>query len=139
MVYSFSKFFCNCACYIHCFILNPAAGKTQRTEEMSRSIEAVCGERDVQYEIYLTTCVGDAGEYVKRRVAQDPSEAYRFYACGGDGTLCEVVNGVMATAGDVSVGLIPSGTGNDFVRNFTNREIFLTLARSLTARQWQLT
>ena len=38
----------------------------------------------------------------------------RVYACGGDGTLFEVINGVN---GQVPVGVIPCGSGNDFVKN----------------------
>ena len=116
---------------IHCFILNPAAGKTERTEALCREIETVCAEKGVRYEVYQTTCVGDATEYVKRRMAQDDEETYCFYACGGDGTLCEVVNGVKAAKGEASVGLIPSGTGNDFARNFTARERFFDIAAQL--------
>lgn len=117
----------------HCFILNPAAGQTERVEELSRKIEQTCEARGVTYELYRTACVRDATEYVKRRVALSPSEDYRFYACGGDGTLCEVVEGVMnaETGGERSVGLIPSGTGNDFVRNFTGRELFFDIDAQL--------
>lgn len=41
----------------------------------------------------------------------------RFYACGGDGTVNEVFGGTAGFA-DVGVGIIPIGTGNDFVKNF---------------------
>ncbi|MBQ9783802.1 MAG: YegS/Rv2252/BmrU family lipid kinase [Clostridia bacterium] len=119
----------------YCFILNPAAGKGEHTEALKQSIDSVCGERGVDYEVYRTACVGDATEYVKRRVAEDPSEQYAFYACGGDGTLCEVVCGAMRLPEDVqvSVGLIPSGTGNDFVRNFSERERFFDIEAQLDA------
>ncbi len=110
----------------HCFILNPAAGKGALAEQIKPRIEKICSDRQTDYEIYMTAGVKDASEYVKRRVAEDPTEEYRFYACGGDGTLCEVVNGVMRLENreKISVGLIPSGTGNDFVRNFTHRDQF---------------
>ena len=38
---------------------------------------------------------------------------------GGDGTINEIVNGAPCNP-NVEFGVIPSGTGNDFVRNFTN-------------------
>ena len=117
----------------HCFILNPAAGQKERTASLGEEIRRVCEEKEAEYELYYTVCVGDATEYVKRRVAEEPEGDYRFYACGGDGTLCEVVNGVMSAigGGERSVGLIPSGTGNDFVRNFTNRERFFDIGAQL--------
>lgn len=58
----------------------------------------------------------------KREQARQASAVRgRLIACGGDGTFNEVLNGVMQTphgAENVSVGLVPTGTGNDFVRNF---------------------
>ena len=61
-----------------------------------------------------------------RKTAAESSERLRFYACGGDGTLGEVVNGA---AGQVNaeVGLIPIGTGNDFVRNFADAGDFFDI------------
>ena len=117
----------------HCFILNPAAGQKERTGQLSEEIRRVCDSREVDYEIYLTTCVGDATEYVKRCVAEAPSEDFRFYACGGDGTLSEVVTGSVEAegTGERTVGLIPSGTGNDFVRNFTDGERFFDINAQL--------
>lgn len=108
----------------YCFILNPAAGKGRVSEQLEQTIQAICEEKNLNFEIYKTSGIGDATEYVKRTVALNELEQYRFYACGGDGTLCEVVNGVMAlTHTDrVAVGVIPSGTGNDFARNFTYKE-----------------
>src|SRR5688572_21929663 len=37
-------------------------------------------------------------------------------ACGGDGTISEVANGIMAAGGDAELGILPSGTGGDFRR-----------------------
>ena len=119
----------------YCFILNPAAGKGDLTEKIRSALTEYAGERRKDVELYHTTGKNDATEYVRRRVALDPAEEYRFYACGGDGTLCEVVNGVMSLSDRerVSVGLIPSGTGNDFVRNFSPKEFFLQIDHQLDA------
>ena len=121
----------------YCFILNPAAGKGRVVEELEQNIQSTFQEKDLHFEIYHTTGVGDASEYVKRTVALDPLEQYRFYACGGDGTLCEVVNGVMSLEHRerVAVGLIPSGTGNDFVRNFTYGENFHNIEAQIAATE----
>lgn len=124
----------------YCFILNPAAGKGTLVEELKTNIEKRCLASGVSFEIYLTTCVGDATEYVRKTVEECPEEDYRFYACGGDGTLCEVVGGAVRVAdrSRVSVGLIPSGTGNDFVRNFTERENFFDIDAQLGAAEYAI-
>ncbi|MBE7052591.1 MAG: hypothetical protein E7395_08535 [Ruminococcaceae bacterium] len=41
----------------------------------------------------------------------------RFIACGGDGTVSEVLNGI-TNCPDSEIGVVPMGTGNDFCRNF---------------------
>ena len=119
----------------YCFLLNPAAGKGAHVTELAPKIEAACAARGVPFEIYLTTGVGDATEYVTCTVASEPDEDYCFFACGGDGTLGEVVNGVMRLPDSrrVSVGVIPSGTGNDFVRNFDGKERFFDVEAQLEA------
>lgn len=121
----------------YCFILNPAAGKGTSLDELEAQIDAACREKELTFEIYRTVGVGDAKDYVKRTVAQNPAEAYRFYACGGDGTICEVMNGIMELENPerVALGVMPIGTGNDFVRNFTNNENFLDVGAQLEARE----
>lgn len=98
------------------FIVNPKAGKGKNSEELVRKINAVSAEVSADTEVYYTTAVGDASRFVKEYCAK--SGAARFIACGGDGTLNEVVNGAIGYNG-VEVGVVPVGTGNDFCRNFT--------------------
>ena len=121
----------------YCFILNPAAGKGTSIDTLEAQIDAACREKEVTFEIYRTVGIGDAQDYVKRTVAQNATEAYRFYACGGDGTICEVMNGIMELdyPERVALGVIPIGTGNDFVRNFTNNEHFLDIGAQLEAHE----
>ena len=77
----------------HYFITNPAAGKNNSCETLSASIEKACSEKSVSFEIYKTTCVGDATDFVRKTcLANTDGEELRFYACGGDGTLCEVAS-----------------------------------------------
>ena len=108
------------------FIVNPMAGKGAHREELGESIRAACEKRDIEYEIYRTKAVGDATAFVKS-VCEDASNLpARFYACGGDGTLGEVANGAAGAKG-AAVGVIPVGTGNDFVRNFGKGELFFDI------------
>lgn len=105
----------------HYFIINPAAGKGKRQAPLEEDIHKCCRAEGVDYTVYHTREVGDAEKYVHERCAEGVE--CRFYACGGDGTLCEVVNG--AAESDIAeVAVIPVGTGNDFARNFTSNERF---------------
>jgi hypothetical protein len=62
---------------------------------------------------------GEGIEYVKNRAAS--GEEIRFYACGGDGTLYDVVNGAFGFK-NVQVAVIPLGSGNDFIRLFGTKD-----------------
>ena len=119
----------------HYFITNPAAGKKNSCEILSESIEKACRDKNVDFEIYKTTGVGDATDFVKKTCeANEKGDDLRFYACGGDGTLCEVASGAVGFP-FAAVGLIPKGTGNDFVRNFTDKEGFFDFIRQLDATE----
>lgn len=113
----------------HYFVLNPAAGKGKEQVELEKEIDRVCRERGVDFEIYHTVCPKDAEEYVRRISGEEEGEK-RFYLCGGDGTFNEGVNGAVGIKG-ISLGVIPVGTGNDFTRNFTNRERFWDIGAQL--------
>ena len=56
----------------------------------------------------------------------------RFIACGGDGTINEVFNGAVGQK-NVSVSCYPCGSGNDFVKAFGGAELFLDIAKLITA------
>lgn len=114
----------------HIFIINPVAGKGNEWRRILDAINsAVSAGTDC--EIYETTAPHDATRFVRERIKNKPDgEIYRFYACGGDGTLSEVVSGA-ALQKDVEVGCIPIGTGNDFVRNFTEIKAFFDVQKQL--------
>jgi len=104
----------------HIFIINPKAGKAGRAINFITKIEAACKAFKLDSEIYITKAVGDAKEYVKSR-CKDLLQPTRFYSCGGDGTMNEVING--ATGCDLaSVGIIPLGSGNDYIKSFKDAD-----------------
>lgn len=97
------------------FIVNPQAAMGAVGKEWSR-IEALSRERLGSFRSLITSGPGDAQEFAR-------SEALRgsdaIVCVGGDGTLNEVINGLMNGGDpvrDVSVGFIPFGTGCDFRR-----------------------
>ena len=86
-------------------ILNPGAGHAVREE-----VERVLGER---MHIVLTEGPGHATELARRAVEEGVGTVV---AGGGDGTLHEVVNGLLPDPGRTVCGQLPLGTGNDFAR-----------------------
>lgn len=110
----------------HIYLINPAAGRGDSSEKLKAAITAAYTDAEETPDIYLTTGVGDATRFVHTWCEEHPDERVRFYACGGDGTLNEVVGGV-AEHKNAAVGILPVGTGNDFVRCFTLPERFLNV------------
>ncbi len=97
------------------FIVNPCAGQGKDISKLLSEISRVSEQSKLDVEYYVTKSIGDATTYVKNYC--ENNGAARFIACGGDGTLNEVVNGAIGYEG-TEVGVYPLGTGNDFRRNF---------------------
>ena len=97
------------------FIVNPKAGKGEKSEAFAKQVKETIESAKADASVYITKAVGDATEYVREHC--EKHGAARFIACGGDGTLSEVLNGAVGFD-DAEIGVVPSGTGNDFCRNF---------------------
>lgn len=108
------------------FIVNPAAGKHDQTSELTGLIRRAAEEHGLNYQICTTEYKGHAAQIVGREAGSTPSETCRFYACGGDGTLNEVVRGA-AEYENAQVACYPCGTGNDFIKIFAHPENFLDM------------
>lgn len=106
----------------HLFIINPAAGRKGSTAHL----EGLLSELSVPHEKIYTKGAGDAREIARQAAAT--GEEVRLYACGGDGTLNEVVNGA-AGFPNAAVTCVPKGTGNDFLKLFgpEYRQLFYDL------------
>ena len=114
----------------HLFLINPAAGRYDRSEEFSAKIRALCEARGLDYEIRTSQKPGDITAMT--RAAAETGEETRVYACGGDGTLNEAVCGA-AGAAHLAITHFPCGSGNDFVKNFSEPAAFSDLERLLDA------
>jgi YegS/Rv2252/BmrU family lipid kinase len=90
-------------------IFNPVAGKKKAIKNL-RVVERVLTERGIAYALHQSQDVHDA-----EMIARELTEAgeTEFIVLGGDGTLNEVLNGLKDPS-VCTIGLIPSGTGNDF-------------------------
>lgn len=114
----------------HLFIINPAAGK----KETTRELETLLDKLSVPHEVVCTKEAGDARRFTEEAVRT--GEPIRIYACGGDGTLNEVVNGA-AGHNHAAITNVPKGTGNDFLKIFGSdyRKLFYDLEALATGPQ----
>ena len=116
----------------HLFIINPAAGNRDRTEKYAKKIHEICGARGLTYRIEVSGAPGECCRIAREAAAS--GEEYRIYACGGDGTLNEVVCGV-AGYDNVAITCYRGGSGNDFVKIFGDADAFQNLERLLDCKE----
>lgn len=105
------------------FIVNPVSGKKD-SDKVIKRITEYCFKNNIDFEIEITKCNKDAMILTKKH----KKDKAVIFAVGGDGTLFEVVNGIIGS--NNKLGLIPNGSGNDFYKtikelNITEEEIDL--------------
>lgn len=115
----------------HVFILNPVSGKHAPAMRLKPEIESYFKENGGNYAIYVTEYAGHAREIARKEVGK--GDSVRLYACGGDGTLFEVVNGMFGDP-NAQLALIPCGSGNDYVKTYAEKEAFLDLAAQIQGK-----
>ena len=101
-----------------CLVVNPRAGGGKVKARLDRLEEALRAH-GLEYDLRLTGGPGDATRIARRAL----EEGRRFVvAVGGDGTVHEVVNGMLAddraVAPGAVLGVVAAGSGCDFVRTF---------------------
>ena len=95
----------------YAFILNPTAGNGYAKKVMTR-ISGMLDEMKLDYRVFETNGPGNATEIARQLVERD--EISTVIAVGGDGTASEVAAGLAGTG--KAMGIIPAGTGNDFIK-----------------------
>ena len=91
-------------------IVNPCSGRAKMRTQLLKVVE-ILSAADYTVTVYPTKSRGDATAYVSK-IAD--GEYDLIVACGGDGTLNEVITGVMLSKADFTIGYIPSGTLNEW-------------------------
>ena len=112
-------------------IYNPKAGKGKIKKSIPE-IKKMFNDSGLAPDFYATKCRGDGSEAAKKYLKRYCKAEYGYHAeqelpkgstgkhnvyvvaAGGDGTLNEVMSGVLATGYDVPIGIIPTGSTNDF-------------------------
>ena len=100
-------------------IVNPAAGGG-RSAKLAGPALSRLREKGLKVDVLASTGPGHAIELAREAYAQGYR---RFLAVGGDGTAHEILNGIFGRAGAkerIALGFLPLGTGNSFLRDFTN-------------------
>ena len=105
----------------HLIVFNPGSGKNNEADGFKALIKEKFAGLD--YEIYETTGPRSVIPFLKKYL-KEQKDTVRVYACGGDGTVHEVANGLVG-AKNAELAILPIGTGNDFVKYYgvTNENI----------------
>ena len=106
----------------HLIVFNSGAGNNKERADAFK-MKIAESFKGLDYEIYETEGPRAVIPYLKNYLSKN-KDLVRVYACGGDGTVHEVVNGLVGFD-NAELAILPVGTGNDFVKTYgvTNEEI----------------
>jgi diacylglycerol kinase (ATP) len=93
-------------------LLNPVAGRGRAGRRLPR-IRRIFDEAGIRYDVYLSKAMGDIEA---EALARTKNGQRRIVVAGGDGSIHEAVNGILRAGGGAGLGIIPTGTGNDFAK-----------------------
>ena len=94
------------------FILNPHSGKGQIRNHLLEIVDILVKD-GYEVTVYPTQEQGDASRAMRER-----KKSYELIVCsGGDGTLDEIVTGMMQSGFKTTIGYIPAGSTNDFANS----------------------
>ena len=114
-------------------IVNPAAGGGRSQKLLSPALERLRAA-NIEVEVATTRSANDASELARQAYARG---VRNFIAVGGDGTSYEVINGLypQALTGErPTLAFLPLGTGNSFLRDFSNQGVEYAIEALLANR-----
>jgi diacylglycerol kinase (ATP) len=115
-------------------IINPESGGGATRDAWPK----IASDLATHFGAFIPLFTSSAGEGSELAAAAARRGAKLIVACGGDGTISEVVNGILAAGTGAELGIIPSGTGGDFRRTIgipTRSSDAATILRDGQARQ----
>lgn len=112
------------------FIINPVAGKMNAEENLKNALSDYFSGREDTYSVFITAAKGDAYNIAKSEA--EKGDEVRIFACGGDGTVFEVLNGLVGYD-NASLGVVPVGSANDFLKYFdeADKSAFLSIEQQI--------
>jgi len=93
-------------------LLNPVAGRGRAAKRAADIVE-ILQSGGISCKLIQSTAVGDL-EHLAFDISKSSGD--RIIVAGGDGSVHEVVNGILKSGGNAGLGIIPIGTGNDFAK-----------------------
>ena len=112
----------------HLIILNQKAGAEKNVEKFQAQIKE--DFKGLDYEVYLTTGPRSVIPFLKEYLSKN-NDVLRVYACGGDGTIHEVVNAIVGYK-NVQLAIYAAGTGNDFVKIYSKSKEYDDIVKNKT-------
>lgn len=112
------------------FIANPNAGAKNGFEKYKDAIAATCEKIGAPYQFMLTRSGSDLTDFA--RSEGEVGDEVRIIVLGGDGGICGAANGITGMD-NVEFGIIPCGSGNDYVKTFGGAKGFEDIEHYLTA------
>lgn len=109
-------------------IVNPCSGRAKMHTELLKVVE-ILSACDFSVTVYPTKYKGDATEYVS---SLNDDDFELIVVCGGDGTLNEVITGLMDNKLNIKLGYIPSGTLNEWSSGLKISRNIETAAKDIT-------
>ena len=109
----------------HLIILNNKAGAEKKLEDFKALVEEAF--KGLDHEIYLTPAPRAVIPFLKEYLAKT-KDTVRVYACGGDGTIHEVLNGLMGFE-NAELAVYAAGTGNDFVKIYSEKQDYDSIVK----------
>ena len=111
------------------FFINPVAGKGGYQETLRSDMEEYFKKNGGEFKICTTSYSGEAEEVARKEAMT--GERIRMFACGGEGTCYEVLNGIVGYD-NVELGVIPCGSANDFLKFFDNTDPFYDISAQIS-------
>lgn len=103
----------------HIFIINPAAGLTDKTEHIRKELSK---REDIEAIVFNTEESGHETQIMKEMLDIFDDEPVRICICGGSGTLSNALDGICVEEMDhVEIAFYPCGLTNDYLKNFKDQ------------------